>query len=430
MAEIRIPVDTSLPLKASCFAARPVHRITNRAQTERRECAVVGFSSARAFADDEPVLIKAAVCRYDLSNRVIAQISGAIGKDNVVANTLSTRILVSGSGSVQASAVVIEIDDVREGAAMYFSNGARIIATAARLSTNPATVRAPRNCRAAAAMSSRPSTCCLPAVAKGRRVLPMHTFIGQNCGEASIFHRNCEVDNFSQSRIHHPDPMRMFATKPYSRRVRNHGARRTCAPFTAWLACAIPSQERTVSQLHTTQFLLARIQGGDLSARRILVARIEPLLQRFARGRLPKLLRHEQDTADLMQLTWLKVLEKLDSIAVQRPGDFFAYLRTVLLNALREALRRHDRSPISPQADVLLSADSIVADNVPLDDWLAYEQALATLPGDDRVLVIMRFEFGMRFVEMAEELGESPDAIRMRVTRALARVAEGYRDTD
>ena len=186
----------------------------------------------------------------------------------------------------------------------------------------------------------------------------------------------------------------------------------------------------TVGSVALHRFLLARIQGGDLSARRILVARIEPRLQRFARGRWPKLLRHEQDTADLMQLTWLKVLEKLDSIAVQRPGDFFAYLRTVLLNALRETLRRHDRSPISPQADVLLSADSIVADNVPLDDWLAYEQALATLPGDDRVLVIMRFEFGMRFVEMAEELGESPDAIRMRVTRALARVAEGYRDTD
>ncbi len=59
-----------------------------------------------------------------------------------------------------------------------------------------------------------------------------------------------------------------------------------------------------------------------------------------------------------------------------------------------------------------------------LDDWLAYEQAIAALPAESRVLVLMRFEFGMSFTEIAAEFGETPDVIRMRVNRAVARIAQ------
>jgi RNA polymerase sigma factor (sigma-70 family) len=176
---------------------------------------------------------------------------------------------------------------------------------------------------------------------------------------------------------------------------------------------------------HTTQLLLERVRGGDGSARRALIERVEPLLKRFARGRLPQLLRHEQDTQDLVQLTWLKVLDKLESIRLERPGDFFAYLRTVLLNALREALRRHGRAPVDRHADAAGLLESVPADQVALDDWLAYEQALATLNADARVLVQMRFEFGMSFAEIGAEFDESPDAVRMRINRALKRMAGG-----
>lgn len=172
---------------------------------------------------------------------------------------------------------------------------------------------------------------------------------------------------------------------------------------------------------HTTQVLLHRIRAGDPSARATLVARIEPLLRRFAHGRMPYTLRHEQDTADLVQLTWLKVLDKLGSIELQQPGDLFSYLRTVLLNALREALRRQGRSPLAADG----AAVDVPADNVAPEDWLAYEQALACLPPEQRVLVLMRFEFGMSFAEIAEEFGETPDAMRMRVNRAIARIAGG-----
>jgi RNA polymerase sigma-70 factor (ECF subfamily) len=183
------------------------------------------------------------------------------------------------------------------------------------------------------------------------------------------------------------------------------------------------------ANIHTTQFLLGRVRGGDAAARAALVARIEPLLRRFAHGRVPQLLRHEQDTSDLVQSTWLRVLDKLDQIATTGPGDFFAYLRTVLINALREALRRHGRAPFQSSTDDV--AQSVLpADNVALDDWLAYEQALQSLPQELRNLVLMRFEFGMSFAEIASELDETADAVRMRVNRALAKIAQGHTEAD
>lgn len=175
---------------------------------------------------------------------------------------------------------------------------------------------------------------------------------------------------------------------------------------------------------HTTQVLVGRWRDGDAAARATLIARIDPLLRRFARGRVPQLLRHEQDTADLVQSTWLRVLDRLGSISLQRPGDFFAYLRMVLINALRESLRRQGASPIDFDANADAVTSVLVANNVDPADWLAYEQSLAAMPPEHRTVVLMRYEFGMSFAEIAAELGETPDAIRMRLNRAIARIAQ------
>jgi RNA polymerase sigma-70 factor (ECF subfamily) len=181
--------------------------------------------------------------------------------------------------------------------------------------------------------------------------------------------------------------------------------------------------ESTAHQ-HTTAWLLDRARGGDRQARQQLVVRVEPLLRRFAHGRIPQLLRHKEDTADLVQLTWLKVLDKLDGIDAREPGAFFAYLRAVLINALRESLRREAATPVASGGELMERAESVVpAAHVELTDWLAYEQALARLAPEHRGLVLMRFEFGMSFAEIADELGETPDGVRMKLNRAIARMA-------
>ena len=164
--------------------------------------------------------------------------------------------------------------------------------------------------------------------------------------------------------------------------------------------------------------MLDQIRVGDVQARSDLVARVEPLLRRFARGHLSGHLRTEQDTADLVKLTWLKVLDKLEPIDACEPGAFSAYLRAVLINALRESLRRNARAPVDHGLDL-----DLIASDVGADDWLDWEQSLALLSNVHRGLVLMRFVFGMRFVEIADELGEAADGGRMKFNRAIAHSA-------
>lgn len=107
-----------------------------------------------------------------------------------------------------------------------------------------------------------------------------------------------------------------------------------------------------------------------------------------------------------------------------RTGGFFRLFAPNLVNALRDALRTEARAPEVQQGvgEVTLQSVASVA-NVAQDDWLAYEQALATLQEDFRIAVLMRFEFGMSFVEIGAELDQPADRVRMRVTRALEQMA-------
>jgi RNA polymerase sigma factor (sigma-70 family) len=175
----------------------------------------------------------------------------------------------------------------------------------------------------------------------------------------------------------------------------------------------------------TTAWLLDRVRSGDDDARAILIARVQPLLQRFAHGRVPQRLRHVEDTADLVQMTWLRVLEKLHLIQSREPGAFFAYLRVMLVNALRASLRQLDREPIHVHDSGDESTmTTLPANNADPDDWIAWEQSLAGLSQLHRSLVLMRFEFGMSFSEIGTELGESTDGVRMKLNRAISRMAE------
>ena len=58
-----------------------------------------------------------------------------------------------------------------------------------------------------------------------------------------------------------------------------------------------------------------------------------------------------------------------------------------------------------------------------------YEAELMQLLPDQREAVILRFEFGLGYAELAEAMGRpSPNAARMLVVRALAQLAQRLGD--
>jgi RNA polymerase sigma factor (sigma-70 family) len=175
-----------------------------------------------------------------------------------------------------------------------------------------------------------------------------------------------------------------------------------------------------------TTELLARVRAGEGDARERLLARYLPKLRRWAHGRLPGYARALADTDDLVQVTLIRTLNRLQEFKPQHEGALLAYLRTVLLNAVREEIRRTARRPQTiglddsvPQVEQMVGSPIVES----------YEAALARLGERDREAVILRVEFGYTHEEIAEALGStSANAARMTVTRALVRLADEMRD--
>jgi RNA polymerase sigma factor (sigma-70 family) len=172
--------------------------------------------------------------------------------------------------------------------------------------------------------------------------------------------------------------------------------------------------------------LLERAKGGDADALDRLLRRYLPALRRWASGRLPRWARDLADTQDLIQDTVIQALKHLRNFQPQHDGALQAYLRQAVMNKIRDELRRLGRRPPPVELPEGLPAST----TSPLDDAIGqeavnrYEAALATLSDDDRAAIVARVELGASYSEVAAALGKpSPDAARMAVQRALARLA-------
>jgi RNA polymerase sigma-70 factor (ECF subfamily) len=177
----------------------------------------------------------------------------------------------------------------------------------------------------------------------------------------------------------------------------------------------------------TTAALLQRARSGDESARERLIERHLPRLRSWAHRRLPAGARSLADTDDLVQVTFLRALKHLETFEPRSEGAFLAYLRQILLNAMRDEIRRAGR-----RGGVHAEIDEDLPDRGPSpletaigrDALDRYDAAFAKLGPEPQEAVFMRVEMGLTYEQIAEALGKSsPDAARMLITRSLARLA-------
>ncbi len=177
--------------------------------------------------------------------------------------------------------------------------------------------------------------------------------------------------------------------------------------------------------LHSTAALIHRVKEGDASAREELMARYLPLLRRWAHGRLPAHARGLLETNDLVQVTLVRALARLDVFEPRREGAFLAYLRRTLMNQLRNEIRRSVHDPDTnldeEHADAQSSLLEQMIDREVID---AYEDGLSKLPEAMQEAVILSVEFGLSHREVADAIGSpSANAARMLVSRALVKLS-------
>jgi RNA polymerase sigma factor (sigma-70 family) len=188
-----------------------------------------------------------------------------------------------------------------------------------------------------------------------------------------------------------------------------------------------PSRTRRGQELESTADLLARARGGDSSAREELVVRYLAPLSRFAHGRVPPRIRGVMDTDDLVHLTLEKALAKIERFEPRREGSFLAYLRQILLNQIRDEIRKSSHRPQQEGLPEELPDQGCS----PLDIAIgteaqeAYERALSQMSEDQQEAVVLRIELGFTYQQVADAIGSpSANAARMMISRALIRLAE------
>jgi len=179
--------------------------------------------------------------------------------------------------------------------------------------------------------------------------------------------------------------------------------------------------------LESTFSLIERARAGDTQALERLFARYLQPLQRWASGRLPKWARDLADTDDLVQDTLLRTFKKIETFEPRRVGALQAYLRSAVLNRLRDELRRKGREPELTNLDSIEveATDSPLEAAIGREQVEAYEKALERLKPEEREAIIARVELGYSYEELALMLEKpSAEAARKAAQRALVRLAE------
>lgn len=177
----------------------------------------------------------------------------------------------------------------------------------------------------------------------------------------------------------------------------------------------------------STAKILIRVQNGDKAACDELVRRFLPRLRGWARGQVPPRLRSVTGTDDLVQDTFMKALSRVSEFKPGHRGAFFAYLRRVLTNQIRDRLRQADRRIptesilAEPQGGGMNQEDTVRY----LELRRRYEAALEQLTPKQRAAIMLNRELGFTHQEVADtiECG-SANAARMLVKRGLEKLTE------
>ena len=117
-----------------------------------------------------------------------------------------------------------------------------------------------------------------------------------------------------------------------------------------------------------------------------------------------------QVAEEIVQDSFSTVIERWDSL--DRPG---AYLRTVVVNGCRMALRRRDTERRHRELDPPMPVDSPA-------ELVELHGALADLPERQRCVVVLRYFADRSDAEIAEVLGCRPATVRSLAHRGLTRL--------
>lgn len=130
---------------------------------------------------------------------------------------------------------------------------------------------------------------------------------------------------------------------------------------------------------------------------------------------------NDADAADATQEALLAIVRGLDRFDGRARFGTWAY--RVATNACLDELRRRGRRPTPglPEFEEAPPGRRGADDGVV--DRLTIDEALAQLPEEFRVVIVLRDQLGMDYAEIGEALDIPPGTVRSRIARGRSRLA-------
>jgi RNA polymerase sigma-70 factor (ECF subfamily) len=170
--------------------------------------------------------------------------------------------------------------------------------------------------------------------------------------------------------------------------------------------------------------LVARLRGGDAVAGEVLAKRYHAALMRY----LQRLVGSDHVAEELLQQTWLSVLDHLDRFdAASTRGGFKAWLFRIATNKVNDVWRSRGRERTAKEGlrlvvDVEAPHAGHRMEGVEQVDKL--RASIEQLPENQRQVLLLRYYSGLKFIEIAELLGCPLNTALGRMHKAMLKLKE------
>ncbi len=185
-----------------------------------------------------------------------------------------------------------------------------------------------------------------------------------------------------------------------------------------------------------TLLLLRRAMDGDQDAWKQLFRENEELMRRVLRNRIPSSLRRRLDPEDLMQSAFLVLSQHGPDLELVDARSFHAWLAKVLLNKLRDRIRKLARATRAGASETRPPTEIVEQhpDDGPSLEEMAqkvelmarmYERILVLQP-IDRDIVLARYVDQLSWAEIAKRTGLAPSTVSKRYNELLESIVRGF----
>jgi len=161
----------------------------------------------------------------------------------------------------------------------------------------------------------------------------------------------------------------------------------------------------------------------------------EEMVERLSRTlvnrlKLPPELARRFDDEDVLQVTFLRAWERIESFEYRGEGSFIAWIQQILLNVLRDDIRHHARGIRDTSCEEPRQLHRMAPEQPDPGQKVALEEenlrlveAIEALPILEQRLIRLRLRDGRSWREIAARTGRSQRTLRRSLEEAMRRVA-------